>query len=487
MFKRKTIVSSLIAAGLIASGVAGYSLSSLPELVNARAATTTSAPVVPTTAPSPTVALPDFSGLVEHNGPAVVNITATRAGASDAAAQMPGFGRNDPFYEFFRRFQGPMPRQQNPGHALGSGFIVSADGVIFTNAHVVADATEVMVKLTDRREFKAKVIGIDKPTDVAVLKIDARDLPTVRVGDSKNIKVGEWVVAIGSPYGFENSVTSGIVSAKFRALPTETYVPFIQTDVAVNPGNSGGPLFNLKGEVVGINSQIYSSTGGYQGVSFAIPIDVAMKVKDQLQQYGKVSRGRLGVTIQDVNQELASSFGLKQAGGALVSSVEKDSPAARAGLQPGDIIVKVNGNDVVRTGDLSGQVAETKPGNTVRLQVLRQGKSQDIAVTVGELKQQRVAAAGNTGEDHGRLGLALRALTPEEQQQVEAKGGLVVEDASGPAARAGIQPGDVILAINGTPVTSVEQLRSLAAKAGKSVALLVQRDEAKIFIPVPLG
>ena len=363
---------------------------------------------------------------------------------------------------------------------------MSPDGIILTNAHVVDGATEVTVRLTDRREFRAKVLGSDKPSDVAVLKIEATGLPTVKLGSSTNAKVGEWVLAIGSPFGFENSVTSGIVSAKSRSLPDGTYIPFIQTDVAVNPGNSGGPLFNMKGEVIGINAQIFTHSGGYQGLSFAVPIDLAVKVKDQLQQYGKVSRGRLGVTIQEVNQQLADSFGLKAPGGALVASVEKDGPAAKAGIKAGDVILRLNGRAISSSAELPAQVADVKPGTNATLEISRNGATKEIEVKVGELKGAKVASADSAGQDHGRLGLAVRPLNPEERQQAGTKG-LVVEQASGPAARAGIQPGDLLLAVNGTSIQSVEQLRALVAKSGKTMALLIQRDDGKIFVPVDLG
>jgi len=400
--------------------------------------------------------------------------------------QFPGMDPHDPFFQFFRQFPWAAPQNQVPTHGLGSGFIVSPDGVILTNAHVVDDASEVTVKLTDKREFQAKVIGSDKQSDIAVIKIDAKDLPVVKLGSASGVKVGEWVLAIGSPYGFENSVTSGIVSAKSRSLPDESYVPFIQTDVAINPGNSGGPLFNMKGEVIGINSQIYSRTGGYQGLSFAIPINVAVKVKDQLQQYGKVSRGRLGIVIQEVNQQLADSFGLKTPSGALVSSVEEGGPAAKAGLKSGDVILKFDGKDISRSAELPARVADIKPGTKATLQVWRSGATKNVEVTVGEMKDAKVASAAAPGEAHGRLGLAVRPLTPEERQQVGSKG-LVVEGVSGPAARAGIQAGDVVLSVNGAPVQSVEQLRAQVEKSGKTVALLVQREDTKIFVPVDLS
>jgi serine protease Do len=370
----------------------------------------------------------------------------------------------------------------------GSGYIISPDGFILTNAHVVANGAEVTVKLTDRREFRAKLVGSDPQTDVAVLKIDATDLPTVKLGDSNAVRVGEWVVAIGSPFGFENTVTSGIVSAKARALPDGTYVPFIQTDVAVNPGNSGGPLFNLKGEVIGINSQIYSSTGGYQGLSFAIPIATVVKVKDQLVEHGKVTRGRIGVTIQEVNQPLAQSFGLGEPGGALVSSVEKGSPADKAGFQPGDVILSIDGQRTPRSIDVSSYVADLRPGTIARVEVWRKRGSRELEVTVGEAKAEKIASAGTAVGEGGRLGLAVRPLDPDEKQEAAlTSGGLVVENASGPAARAGIQPGDIVLALNGTPVRSVDELKSLVGHSGKTVALLIQRDKTKLFVPVVIG
>ncbi len=437
-------------------------------------------------AATPLVALPDFAALVDRYGPAVVNISVTQK-QQKTAFNGQGLDPNDPFFEFFRHFGLPAPENAPPSRGMGSGFIISPDGVILTNAHVVAHAAEVTVKLTDRREFNAKVLGTDPQTDIAVLKIDARDLPAVRLGSSDKVRVGEWAVAIGSPFGFENTVTSGIISAKSRALPDGTYVPFIQTDVAVNPGNSGGPLFNLNGEVIGINSQIYSSTGGYQGLSFAIPIDMVVKVKDQLLAQGRVSRGRMGVTIQEVNQSLAQSFGLKQAGGALVSAVEPDSPAAKAGLKVGDVILTLNGQEISRSIDLSGRVAELRPGSIATIGVWRKGAQQEIKVALGEAKAVVADAAGKAQEKGGKLGLAVRPLNPDEQRQAQVQDGLLVEDVSGPAAKAGIQPGDVVLAVNGTAVKTVGDLRALTAKSGKNVALLVQRDEVRLFVPLDLG
>jgi serine protease Do len=494
--KQKVLARALIGAAVATALMSGYPLLHGASVHNATAAAIES-PHVPT-APVPgsnqptAAALPDFTGLVRANGPAVVNITVTEKAKKTAFNQQQQIDPNDPFFQFFRQFGIPnmqAPSNPAPVQGLGSGFIVSPDGLILTNAHVVADASEVTVKLTDKREFRAKVIGVDRPSDVALIKINARDLPTVKLGDSKKVEVGEWVVAIGSPYGFENTVTSGIVSAKARSLPDETYVPFIQTDVAVNPGNSGGPLFNMKGEVIGINSQIYTRSGGYQGLSFAVPIDVALHVKDQILQHGKVTRGRLGVVIQDVNQALADSFGLKQPGGALVASVEKGSPAAKAGIQPGDVITSFNGTKITSSTQLPVLVANTAPGTKAALEVVRKGDTKRIDVTVAELNSTKLASAGEStpAEGQGKLGLAVRPLTADERQQLGVQAGLVVEGTSGPAARAGIQAGDVILSVNDTPVKSVEQLRQLAAKSGKHIALLVQRNDMKSYVPLDLG
>ena len=436
-------------------------------------------------------ALPNFQSIVERAGPAVVNITVEGMTKTSAGGTTP-FGKidpNDPFYEFFRRF-GPQFRTPPHGQVtrgLGSGFIVSSDGFILTNAHVVADVEHVTVKLTDKREFTAKVVGIDKPTDVAVIKIDARDLPTVPLGDPAQTRVGDWVLAIGSPFGFENSVTAGIVSAKSRSLPDEGYVPFIQTDVAINPGNSGGPLLNLDGEVVGINSQIYSDSGGYQGLSFAIPINVAAHVKEQLVAHGKVTRGRLGVAIQDLDQALAESFGLEAAHGAVVTQVERDSPAAKAGLEAGDVILKMDGEPIGSSAELPPRVAAVAPGKAVELTLWHKGKPRTVSVTVGELKGAQVASADEAAADQGRLGVAVRPLEPDERRSADTDGGLLVLDARGRAERAGIQPGDVILAVNGKPVSDVGDVRAQLAGVGRHVAVLILRDGARIFVPIELG
>jgi serine protease Do len=425
--------------------------------------------------------LPDFSEIASSQGPAVVNISVSGT-LKVATGDIPGIDPDSPFYDFFRRFGIPGGSagggRRTPTQGLGSGFIVDPNGVILTNAHVVNGADEVTVKLTDHREFKAKVVGLDKQTDVAVLRIEAKNLPTVKIGNADAARVGEWVVAIGSPFGFENSVTAGIISAKSRTLPDEGYVPFMQTDVAVNPGNSGGPLIDSHGEVIGINSQIYSSSGGYEGLSFAIPINVAMDVEHQLLTKGKVTRGRLGVTIQEVNQGLADSFGLDKPRGALVGTVEPGSAAATAGIRSGDIILKFNGKEVSDSSELPALVATTTPGS-----------EKVLSLTVGEMNSVAVRDDGN-GQPAagGKLGLVLRALTQEERGQIGVGQGLLVEDVGdGPAARAGIHPGDIILAANGAQVDSVEQLRAKIEHAGKRVALLVQRGDNKLFVPIRIG
>jgi len=345
----------------------------------------------------------------------------------------------------------------------------------------------VTVKLTDRREFQAKVLVSDPKTDVAVLKIDAKKLPVVPLGSSRDLKVGEWVLAIGSPFGFENSVSAGVVSAKGRSLPDDSFVPFIQTDVAVNPGNSGGPLFNTRGEVIGINSQIYSRTGGYQGLSFAIPIDLATKIKDQIVATGKASHARLGVAIQEVNQTLADSFKLDKPEGALVSNVDAGGPADRAGLKTGDVIRKVNGQPIVASGDLPALIGQSVPGEKVTLEVWRQGKSEELTVRLGDASDKKAQLAkADDAVGKGKLGLALRPMQPQERRDAGVEG-LLIEDAGGPAALAGVQAGDVLMAVNGTPVKSIDQVRQAVARSDKSVALLIQRDGNKIFVPVRVG
>jgi serine protease Do len=463
---------------------------------HAAQAATTPAPVVATATPAPArsnapapvvpaAALPDFRSLVQTYGPAVVNVSVRgTVKTSSRLALPPGMDENNPLFRFFGM---PMqPDRSVPMRGEGSGFIVSPDGVILTNAHVVEDAQKVTVKLTDRREYEAKVIGSDSKSDVAVLKINAKSLPVVKLGKPTDLQVGEWVVAIGSPFGFENSVTAGIVSAKGRNLPDD-YVPFIQTDVAVNPGNSGGPLFNLKGEVVGINSQIFSRSGGYEGLSFAIPIDVAMNVGKQLQANGHVTRGRLGVGIQDVDQALAETFGLDVPRGALVSSVEKGGPAEKAGVKEGDVILAYDGQPIDSAGLLPSLVAATDPGKPVTLKVWRDKSAREVQLKVGRMEDKPEVASNDDGTNSGRLGMSVRPLSPDEKQQSDLKDGLVVEDVDGAAADAGIRPGDVVLSANGKAVHSVEELRAAVSNAKDHVALLVQRGDARIFVPVELG
>lgn len=438
--------------------------------------------------------LPDFTALVERYGAAVVNVTVTEK-AEPVANGGPGMSPNDPFYEFFRRFGPPQgPRggmTPQPARGEGSGFIVTPDGYILTNAHVVSGASEVTVKTTDRREYTAKVIGVDDRTDVAVIKIDGKNLPTVKVGDPSKLRPGEWVIAIGSPFGFENSVTAGVVSATSRSMPGGNYAPFIQTDVAVNPGNSGGPLFNMNGEVVGINSQIYSRTGGYMGVSFAIPIDVASNVQQQLVSTGKVTRSRIGVSIQDVDAQLADSFGLDRPRGALVGMVEDDGPGAKAGVKPGDVILKVDGKTIETSAQVPVLVSNTKPGEKIEIEVWRNGATKRLTARTEEIPQQgeRLAARANDGEaaSASKLGLAVRPLAPDEKRQADTDGSIVVEDVTGPAAQAGVQPGDIILGVNGSPVKSLQDLQAATKKGGKVVALLIERENAQIFVPVRVG
>jgi serine protease Do len=484
----KTFSRSLIAAAVIAALGGGYVARDFVQPSHAQAAAAAAPAGAPAVRGGVGMAqLPDFSQLVREYGPAVVNISVDATTPAAQGQPRPPVDENDPMYQFFKRFQMPMPKGGMPRHGMGSGFIVSADGYVLTNAHVVADAADVTVRLSDRRELKAKVVGADARTDVALLKVEANGLPTVKMGDAKSLKPGEWVAAIGSPFGLENSVTAGVVSATGRALPDSSYVPFIQTDVAVNPGNSGGPLFNMAGEVIGINSQIFTRTGGYQGVSFAIPIDVALNVKDQLAAGGRVVRGRLGIGIQEVNQALAGSFGMKTASGALVTQVEKGSPAEAAGLKAGDVVLKLDGKAIERSGELARRIAETKPGTRATLELWRDGAAKDVAVTVGEAKDAKVAAAAPQAAPQGKLGVAVRPLSAEERKENGGKDGLVVESVSGPAEKAGIQRGDVILAVNGTPVKTVDELKGLVNGPAKSIAVLVQRDDAQLYVPVNMG
>ena len=448
-----------------------------------------------TASPGRVTGLPDFSGLVADAGGAVVNVSVTEkpqrtSGLGGLGGQGEG---DDPLSQFFRRFQQqpPGPDRSPPSHGVGSGFIVSADGYVLTNAHVVTDASEVTVTLTDRREFPAKVVGIDKPSDVALIKIAANGLPTVRFGDPSRLRPGQWAIAIGSPFGFENSVTAGVISAIGRPLNDGTnssYVTFIQTDAAVNPGNSGGPLFNIDGEVIGINSQIYSRTGGYMGVSFAIPIDLALNVKDQLQKNGKVVRSRIGVSVQDIRQQLALSFGLSSPHGALISSVDPTGPGEKAGLKAGDVITSVNGHNIDHSWDLPAIVSQLPPGSQARLSIWHDRKPIEVTVKTVLLEESPAQQAKSTGEDGGgKLGLVLRSLQPNEQQELHTKGRLLVEDVTGPALAAGLQPGDVVLGVNGVGVATVADLKREVARAGHNVALLVQREDAQTYFPIDLG
>ncbi|MEN9750534.1 MAG: hypothetical protein RIR23_588 [Pseudomonadota bacterium] len=447
--------------------------------------------------------LPDFTELAEKQSPVVVNISSIQK--NRANQMMQGSPEDEQMQEFFKRFGIPVPpgmppqngrgQQANPEkqvYATGSGFIVSGDGYILTNAHVVKDADEVMVKLNDKREFKAKVIGIDLRTDVAVLKVNATNLPKVSIGNPDTIKVGEWVAAIGAPFGLENTMTVGIVSAKGRALPQENFVPFIQTDVAINPGNSGGPLFNLKGEVIGINSQIYSRTGGYMGLSFAIPINVAMDVMNQLKANGKVIRGWLGIAIQEVTKELSESFGMKNTNGALVAGIEKGAPAEKGGLQPGDVITKFDGKVIESSSDLPKAVGNTKPGRTVVAEVFRKGSVKTLNLTVGEMPsdQAEVIANNKTPEkaDVNRLGLVLKEAPPQQRKKMNGKKGLLVVDAQGSAAAAGIRRGDIVLALNNSEVESADAFAKEVATIpnGKTVALLILRNDETLYVPVKI-
>jgi len=486
MPSQKTFRKSLVAlavAGAFGLGAIAADRNGAAPAANAAPA---AAPVAAAT-PAATIALPDFADMVAKHGPAVVEVTTSRAMRKTANRGNRGMPDMDQLPPWFRNLPRPDMPDQGASRGMGSGFVVASDGVILTNAHVVADADEVLVKLQDGREFTAKVLGSDKMTDVAVLKIEAKNLQAVTTGNPAQTRVGEWVVAIGAPFGLENTVTSGIVSAKSRSLPGDSIVPFIQTDAAVNPGNSGGPLFNLKGEVIGINSQIFSRSGGFQGLAFAIPIDVALNVKDQIVTSGKVSHGKLGVTIQEVNQALAENFGLKQPGGALVGTVQKDGPGAKAGIEPGDVIVKFEGKPIVRSSELPALVAAVKPGSKVKLEVWRDGKSQELSATIGEREDAKVASADKEELAKGKLGVSVRPLTAEEKKEAKLDGGVVVEDVAGAAAKAGVQPGDVIVSVNRVPVTSAAQLKELIGKSGKTVALLIQRDEGRIFVPVTIG
>jgi len=439
--------------------------------------------------------LPGFTDLVKATSAAVVNISTTQkvhAGMPELpeGMEMPDFPEGSPFGELFKYFfnQEGEPEYRD-AQSLGSGFIISNDGYVLTNYHVVKDADEIIVRLSDRRELRGEVIGLDQRSDIALLKIDASDLPVVRIGKSTSLEVGEWVLAIGSPFGFDHSATAGIVSAKGRSLPSENYVPFIQTDVAINPGNSGGPLFNQDGEVVGVNSQIYSRTGGYMGLSFAIPIEVAMDVADQLKTHGRVSRGWLGVLIQDVTLDLAESFGMRQPRGALVAKVLPDSPAEAAGFQVGDVIVGFNGRDVINSANLPPVVGSSKVGVEIPVDIIRDGRKQHIEVTLGELPDDDTVASIDRPkvEKANRLGITVMNLSAEQMSELELGGGVLVRQVvPGAASRAGIRQDDIILRVDNKDVSDVRGFNKLidALPAGKSVAFLVQRSGSPTFLAV---
>jgi len=452
---------------------------------------TVSALVFTLAAPAHAREVVDVADLVDRQGPAVVNISTTKLVKKNGDGFPFTLPDDEEMQDFFRRFFPRTPHgptQEIPTRGAGSGFIVSNDGYILTNAHVVRNADEVEVKLIDKRKFTAKVVGTDSRTDIAVLKIPAGNLPTVKLGDPAKLRVGEAVAAIGSPFGFENSVTAGIVSAKGRTLPSESYVPYIQTDVPINPGNSGGPLFNMKGEVVGVNSQIYSRSGGYQGVSFAIPIDIAMEVVEQLKGGGKVSRGWLGVVVQEVTADLAESFGLDRPRGALVAQVQEDSPADRAGLLASDVILNFNGKTIENSGDLPRLVGMAKPGTKIPLDVWRKGKTQTLSVALGELPGEDEAAA-KSSRSYSRGGLALSELSADQRRELKLDHGLLVESVTGDAARAGIRVGDVILAVNNGKVATVDAFRKAIATVprGKSAAILVRRGDGSLYVPLKIS
>jgi serine protease Do len=490
---RKVFTSFLLSAcGVIGLGLGdGHTAAAATVVV---APTNAAAPMLP--------GMPDFSRITRQYGAAVVNISvngmrqvSTTAGVGNGGSSGSSGSDADQMQVFLRRFQDQFgatgATMQVPVHTLASGFIVSSDGLILTNAHVVADASEVVVKLTDRREFRAKVLGTDPKTDMAVLKIAATQLPTVAIGKPADLQVGQWVLAIGSPYGFENTVTVGVVSAKGRSLPGDSVVPFIQTDAAVNPGNSGGPLFNTNGEVIGINSEIYSHTGAFQGLSFAIPIDLAQRVAQQIVATGHAEHGLLGVAAQEVNQTLADAFKLSKPMGALVTDVSKDSAGAAAGVHVGDIITQVDGNPVELAGDLTALLTMATPGQHITLQVWRDGKPVQMAAILGDAGKANEASRANqpsASPPQGQLGMVLRPLLPGERSVIDVSSGLLVESVSGLSVDAGIQVGDLLLAINGQPVSTLLQVRSavFGAATKKSIALLIQRDTEKIFLPLRL-
>ena len=475
MFTKTLKPAAVIAAAAIA--FSGALLSATPAVASGLAPQATVA----------TTQLPDFVQLVEKYGKGVVNISTVREARVVEGADP--FGFDERHAEIFRRFGFPFPfgggpRQEPERRGTGSGFIISADGLILTNHHVVEGADEIKVRLTDNREFTGKVLGSDAKTDIAVVKIDAKDLPYLTMGNSDELKVGEWVAAIGSPFGLDNTVTSGIVSAKSRKLPSDQYVPFIQTDVAVNPGNSGGPLFNMKGEVVGINSQIFSTSGGFMGLSFAIPSNLAMQIKDQLVKNGKVTRGRIGVVIQSVTQDLAESFGMKTPKGAIVSQVEKDGPAAKAGLQEGDIITAVNGRAIDDSVDMPVIIGSMAPGSIAKLSIIRNNKDMTLDVKVEEAPNESASSNASKTAAANKLGVTVRPLNDEEKAKAETEG-LLVTESTGAARKAGIREGDIIVNVNGVKIKKTDDLARVLDK-NKNLRVLVQRRDGRIFIPVRL-
>jgi serine protease Do len=477
------------AVGLLAVGTAtGLSAHSVLTVASPAATSVSSDSNQPAASqPIPLMTAPNYRAIVSRNEAAVVGITTAGPITTTGPQEFDFGGQNgndNPFSQFFR---GQTPRPRGVQHAQGSGFLISADGLVLTNAHVVDGAKEVTVKLSDHREYKAKVLGADKSSDIAVLKIEARNLPSVTLGDSDKLGVGDYVLAIGEPFGLEETATAGIVSAKGRSLPGDGYVPFIQTDAAVNPGNSGGPLFDAAGSVVGINAQIYSNSGGFQGVSFAIPINLAVQVKDQIVKTGKVAHSRLGVEVQTLNQSLADSFKLSSPNGALVAKVVPDSAAAAAGIKVGDVILKFNGAPIIDAGSLSQRVGVAAPGEKASIEIWRNGKTLDLTATIGNAATLAAADESTGDSSQAKLGLALRPLNPEERRQAGVPGGLVVEEAQGRAAEAGIQPGDVVLSVDGTAVETVAQLRKMVKDHDKQIALLIQRGDARLFVPVTLG
>ena len=496
MNHRKTLTLIALAALAALLAASGWAFSFDPSTwfdkrSQAPAAASAPEPAAPSAIapPLPPGITPNYRAIVAQAGPAVVGVTV--AGSHKAAPNElpPGF-EDDPFFQFFRGlpgFPGRMPPGDVPFRGQGSGFIISADGLILTNAHVVRDAREVTVTLSDRREFKAKVLGADGATDVAVLRINEKNLPVVRIGDVSQLQVGDPVLAIGSPFGLEQTATQGIVSAKGRSLPGDAAVPFIQTDAAVNPGNSGGPLFDGSGAVVGINAQIYSRSGGYQGLSFAIPINVALKIKDQIVTQGRASHARLGVVAQDLNQTLAQAFGLTRPDGALIAKVLPDTAAAAAGLKPGDVITGLNGETVVQSGDLSSRIGLSAPGDVVTLQVWRDKAPLELRVQLGQADEASAAPPkAPASAQPGQFGLRLRPLTSEERALAELDGGLLIEGVSGPSQRAGVRPGDVLLAINGVRVSTLAQVRAIADRKPRGIALLIERDGERLYVPVDL-